>query len=77
MAIPERVKQYLVQRAVVFCILLVAYVLSIGPMFWYWFEARHFDRSRWILVFYEPLRFACRIDFISDLVNWYIRLWIL
>ena len=58
-------------------ILLVLYVLSIGPMFWYWFEAIHGDGSKYIAAFYTPLLYACEIDPIRDFVNWYIDLWIL
>ena len=53
------------------------YTLSIGPMFWWWYEATFLDGHRWIAAFYFPLLFACdRIDWFGDLVNWYINLWI-
>jgi hypothetical protein len=56
---------------------LTLYVLSIGPMFWKWYGAMHLEQNDLIVAFYLPLLFACRIEFISDVVNWYIGLWIL
>jgi hypothetical protein len=55
-----------------------AYTLSIGPMFWMWYESQYLDGPRWIAVFYFPLLWACdAIEPFGDLVNWYINLWIL
>jgi len=54
------------------------YTLSIGPMFWMWYEANFLDGHRWIAAFYFPLLYACeRIEWFGNLVNWYINLWIL
>jgi hypothetical protein len=65
-----------------FCVRLtvywVLYTLSIGPMFWWWFEASYLDGPKWIFVFYLPLLVACEyIGPFGDFVNWYINLWIL
>ncbi|MDX1966373.1 MAG: hypothetical protein SFV23_04295 [Planctomycetaceae bacterium] len=56
----------------------IVYTLSIGPMFWTWFEALHFENNPVVLGFYMPLVLAC--DFCPPfgwLVNWYVNLWIL
>lgn len=67
----------------VYCRLLIGlhlffvYALSIGPMFWLWFDAQYIDGSPLLKVFYQPLLWACQFKPIGDAVNWYINLWIL
>jgi hypothetical protein len=63
--------------AVRYTIGLILYVLSIGPMYWVWFGAMHADGPAIVAAFYAPLLYACEINWIGELVNWYIRLWIL
>jgi len=58
-------------------LLLLVYVLSIGPMFWYWYESMYLGGSELIAKFYFPLLWTCQNDFIRDCVNRYIELWIL
>ena len=58
--------------------LLLVYVLSIGPLFWWWFEAVHVGGSQWLVLFYLPLALASDlIPPFGALLNWYINLWIL
>uniref|UniRef100_A0A7C2JYW3 Uncharacterized protein n=1 Tax=Schlesneria paludicola TaxID=360056 RepID=A0A7C2JYW3_9PLAN len=53
------------------------YTLSIGPMFWMWFEAMYVDGPKWIFAFYLPLLIACELcPPFGWLVNEYINLWI-
>jgi hypothetical protein len=54
----------------------VLYALSIGPMYWKWYEARYVGGSYWILAFYEPLIQLGRVGFVGDFLNWYIDLWV-
>jgi hypothetical protein len=56
---------------------LASYILSIGPMFWTWHYAEHFGGNELIRVFYTPLRLLCEIPVFEDLINRYIRWWIL
>ena len=77
-----RIKCYLKQLAVRMVIYLAAYlviaILTIGPMFWYWFRAVHVDGSIWIAKFYAPLLWLCdHVGWLSYLVNSYINWWIL
>jgi hypothetical protein len=54
------------------------YTLSIGPMFWYWYEASYLDGPKWVVVLYLPLLYVCeQFEPFGRLVNWYIRWWIL
>jgi hypothetical protein len=54
------------------------YTLSIGPLFWIWFDARYVDGPKWISRAYLPLAIACDlIPYFGTWVNWYINLWIL
>jgi hypothetical protein len=56
----------------------ILYTLSIGPMFWYWYEANYLGGDPWIAAFYWPLVFVCdHVEPYGDMVNWYINLWIL
>jgi hypothetical protein len=77
-----RIKRYLKRFAIHVVIYLAAYltiaILTIGPMFWCWFEAVYLNGSIWVAKFYAPLLWLCdHCDWLSDLVNGYINWWIL
>jgi hypothetical protein len=77
-----RIKRYLKQLAVRILIYLTAYVLiaslTIGPMFWYWFDAVYVGGPVWIAKFYAPLLWLCEhLGWLGYLVNSYINWWIL
>lgn len=36
----------------------VLYTLSIGPLFWTWFESRYVDGPKWIAALYLPMQLA-------------------
>jgi hypothetical protein len=77
-----RVRRYFKRLVVRVLIYLLAYLLmsmlTIGPMFWYWFEAVHADGSIWVAKFYAPLLWLCdHCNWLSELVNRYINWWIL
>lgn len=77
-----RIKLYLRQLALRVMIYLAVYfvvsVVTIGPLFWYWFEAAHVDGNKWIAKFYAPLLWLCEhSEWLSYLVNRYINWWIL
>ncbi len=55
---------------------IVLYVLSIGPMFWQWYEAENFGDAPLIRIFYAPLRLACAVPFVENCLNRYINWWI-
>jgi hypothetical protein len=58
--------------------LLCLYVLSIGPMYWQWVSAKYVDGPPLLAAFYEPLWLvANRYEWLGDLLNWYVRWWIL
>ena len=65
----------MIRYAIYFLVFLTLYVLSIGPMFWYWYEAEYLGGSEWILVLYQPLRYATQIPLFEDLINNYINWW--
>ena len=77
-----RLKRYLRGLAVRIVIYLAAYFviafLTIGPCFWYWFDAVHVNGSSWIAKFYAPLLWLSdHCEPLSRLVNAYINWWIL
>jgi hypothetical protein len=57
-------------------IVLVLYVLSIGPSFWLWMDSMSLDGPPAVAIFYYPLLWLCDwFPPFGDLVNWYIRMW--
>lgn len=53
------------------------YTLSIGPMFWSWYESVYISGPLWVSVVYLPLLVACELcPPFGWLVNSYINLWI-
>ena len=72
-----RLLRYLLRLVINLAITLVWYVFSIGPMFWYWYEAHYMGGSAFIDKLYSPLVEACeKSEFIRDWVNHYINWWI-
>lgn len=54
------------------------YALSIGPLYWYWWEAAFAGGSDWVFVFYGPL--AVLSEYcppFREVINTYINWWIL
>jgi hypothetical protein len=77
-----RFRRYLRQLVGRILIYLAVYlgisILTIGPCFWYWFEAMYVNGPRWIVKFYAPLLWLCdRFSPLSWLVNTYVNWWIL
>jgi hypothetical protein len=55
-------------------VLLVGYVISIGPAIW--FQAHGYMHPDVHRLFYAPLIWICeRIEPLNDLANWWIDLW--
>lgn len=58
-------------------IILMIYVLSIGPMFWYWHESTFAHGDPFVAKLYYPLVLLCHAwSPFADWLNWYINLWI-
>lgn len=55
---------------------LIVYVYSIGPMFWFWYEAENMGGNPLVRVIYAPLRLLCVIPQVQDWLNNYINWWI-
>ncbi len=56
----------------------VVYVLSIGPLYWQWFQGKYVSGPTIVAAFYEPLWLLCGwIPPLGRFVNWYVRFWIL
>jgi hypothetical protein len=72
-------RRRVVRSALLLVILLTLYVLSIGPMWWAWYSGMYVstENNYWVIAFYEPLRVACHIEWINDIVTAYIEWWIL
>ena len=52
---------------------MMLYVFSIGPMFWYWYEAENMGGNPLMRVIYAPLRLLCVIPQVEDWLNNYIN----
>ncbi|WP_298861074.1 hypothetical protein [uncultured Gimesia sp.] len=70
-------RRYIITSFIQITILMVLYVLSIGPFFWQWYASYNSMSSPFFAAFYTPLLLACDlIPPLSDGVNWYINFWI-
>ena len=57
-------------------IFLIIYILSIGPLYWYWYDAVYLNGHTSIALFYYPLSLACEtFQPLDDWVGWYIEVW--
>jgi len=57
-------------------ILMLLYVLSIGPMYWHWEVAMMMGDNDSLLIFYLPLMLAAEyIPPFRYLINYYIDFW--
>jgi hypothetical protein len=67
---------YLVGLAARMAVLLGLYVLSIGPMYWKWYESKFISDSPWVALFYEPLwLLSHRFEWFGDWLDYYVALW--
>ena len=73
----QRLRRFVRNVLIELAVFAVLYVLSIGPMFWYWYDGLYARGSWFAVAFYEPLRIACRVEVIGEFVNWYVDLWTL
>ena len=56
---------------------LTLYVLSIGPLYWTWYESQFVGGSSIIAAFYLPLvALAEWVPPFGDWIEWYVHLWI-
>lgn len=55
--------------------LMLIYSLSLGPMYWIWYESKYIGGSPWVAVFYEPLLRLTVIPVFRDWINWYLSYW--
>jgi hypothetical protein len=73
----SRFKKLLTRLATRVFILLVIYVLSIGPMYWKWEDAMMTGDNDSLLIFYMPLMVASELsETFRTLINGYIELWV-
>ena len=71
-------RRWLLQKLVSFTVLFTLYALSIGPMFWYWWDAVYVGGPSWVYLFYGPLVILAEYcPPFRDLINVYINWWIL
>lgn len=72
-----KVRRFLLRRLLMTIVLLTLYVLSIGPMWWVWYSGMYVETETnyWVIAIYEPLRQACRIEWVNSVVTSYIEWW--
>mgnify|MGYP006969436393 CR=1 FL=1 len=74
---PFRFRRWLMRVGIRVMILLLIYVLSIGPMYWQWVEAMMTGENEALLVFYLPLMLAAeKIPPFRDVLHKYVDLWV-
>ena len=72
-----RLARYLLRLLIQLPVFAALYVLSIGPLFWYWYESAYVGGSKFLFVLYYPLMKACENETIRYFINRYIDWWIL
>ncbi|MCX7419063.1 MAG: hypothetical protein NT013_05940 [Planctomycetia bacterium] len=72
-----KVRRFLLRRLLSTILLLTVYVLSIGPMWWVWYSGMYVETEAnyWVIAIYEPLRQACRIEWVNSAMTSYIEWW--
>ena len=70
-------RRWAFRRLLALAVLLALYVLSIGPMWWVWYSGMYVETESnyWVIAIYEPLRQACRIEWVDSVVTGYIEWW--
>ena len=76
----EPPKKSLQQRLIRFLLyanpyLFIAYVLSVGPMYWRIYDA-YAEGSGFLKWFYKPLVWASEIPYVSNFFEWYLQFWV-
>ena len=57
--------------------LLLAYILSVGPMYWKIHEAYQISETKgFVYRFYYPIVLANEIEYVSNFFDWYLEFWI-
>lgn len=55
---------------------LALYVVSFGPMYWFWYESAHLGGSPLLHWFYWPLVSLCEVvEPLNEVMNSYVELW--
>ena len=76
---PTKWERFRRQTLVAYCwciLLLPFYVLSVGPLYWEWYDGAHCGGSQTLVLFYLPLSYACELcEPVNDWVDWYIGVW--
>lgn len=58
-------------------VILTLYVLSIGPLYWYWHASRYANGDPFFAKLYFPLEILCALwPGFGDWIDWYVNLWI-
>ncbi len=70
-------RRWAIRRLIGLIVVIAVYVLSIGPMWWAWYSGMYVstEDNYWVIAIYEPLRQACRIEWINSFVTAYIEWW--
>jgi hypothetical protein len=70
---PPRLKRFLL-----YCVpyLLLAYILSAGPLYWQIQAAYCAHGSLFLYYFYYPLVLANEIEYVRNFFDWYLQFWI-
>lgn len=63
-------------RVLVLTYVFIAYALSLGPMYWLWYESEHGSHGKLVAIIYQPLRWACRLNPLGDFMEWYLTFWL-
>lgn len=73
---PSLAVQFAVRVYTRVVVILVIYVLSIGPMYWSWYESRYLNGDPFLAKLYYPLEVIChKLPWLGSWVDWYVDQW--
>lgn len=73
---PFDLKAYIRTTCLQLAVCFVLYTLSIGPMFWRWYDSMYLGGPEYIARLYYPLYLLSAFKPFGEFLNWYVDLWI-
>jgi len=73
---PFDLKAYLRTTCLQLVVFFVLYTLSIGPMYWRWYDSMYLNGPEYIARLYYPLYLMSAFKPFGEFLNWYVDLWI-
>jgi hypothetical protein len=76
--LPDQPADYSKVRVLLYCLpyLLLAYILSVGPLYWQIHAAYCVRGSSFLYYVYYPIVLANEIPYVRNFYDWYLQFWV-